>query len=375
MKCLTLIIATILGLLSPQLLADQPQQECLGRHVFEVPEDMQWAVFHPDYTYRVSEGGGHGFGREVGAKGDNATYGERGDIIYVSDIVERSEFEAAVNYQIGTGRLNQRRILKNIEIKQFRLSKLPDQGYGPEVIQQLEDEIAELEAQVPLAIPTSHDLGIPDAYFLGGRVDPMYGYVYRNQRVYFFVVYRPLGQGKEAFLDLMSRFQPRELYEVPEGPGICIPYGFIADDGKAPYSIKNSLRFTQTPNVVFTLLTASASDPWNTSSTSTLYDTDFRPGYDRQKWAWREYVQSSHLGRHKVNLLGWTLEPKPDSGEQERAWFGFAEHGGLLSPLLAVHMLTFQKGTDDLTEHTPPMDTVLPRWEALARTLRLRGEK
>ena len=374
MKILIPMTAAIFGVMSTLLLADT-RQECLGRHIFEVPEDMQWAVFHPEYTYRVSEGGGHGFGREVGAKGDNVTYGERGDIIYVSDIVERSEFEAAVNYQIGTGRLNQKRIIRNIESDKRRLARLPSMGYGPEVIQQLEDEIAELEAQVPLAIPTSHDLGIPDAYFLGGRVDPMYGYVYRNQRVYFFVVYRPLGQGKEAFLDLMSRFQPRELYDIPEGPGICIPYGFIADEGKAPYSIKNSLRFTQTPNVVFTLLTASASDPWNTSSTSTLYDTDFRPGYDRQKWAWREYVQSSHLGRHKVNLLGWTLEPKPDSGEQERAWFGFAEHGGLLSPLLAVHMLTFQKGTDDLTEHTPPMDTVLPRWEALARTLRLRGEK
>ena len=367
-----LIAASALCLFSSPILADQPRQECLGRHVFEVPEDMQWAVFHPEYIYRVSEGGGHGFGRKVGAKGDSVVYSPYGAIIKVSDIVESSEFEAAANYQLGTGRLNQKRILENIETDKRRLAKLPRMGYGPEVIQQLEDEIAELEAQVPLALYTVHDLGIPDAYFIGGRGDPTHAYLYRNNRVYYFVMRRAGDNGTEAFLDLMSRFQPRELYEVPEGPGICIPYGFIADDGKAPYSIKNSLRFTQTPNVVFTLLTASASDPWNTSSTSTLYDTDFRPGYDRQKWAWREYVQSSHLGRHKVNLLGWTLEPKPDSGEQERAWFGFAEHGGLLSPLLAVHMLTFQKGTDDLTEHTPPMDTVLPRWEALARTLHLK---
>lgn len=375
MKSLTLIVATTLCLISNPLLADQPRQECLGRHIFEVPEDMQWATYDTSRVYRISTGGGHNFTAKVAAKGDNVTYGEQGDIIYVSDIVERSEFEAAVNYQIGTGRLNQKRILENIEIKKFRLSKLPDQGYGPEVIQQLEDEIEEQKALVPLSIPTVHDLGIPDAYFLGGRVDPMYGYLYRNQRVYFIVAYRPLGQGKQAFQDLISRFQPRELYEVPEGNGICIPYGFIADDGKAPYSIKNSLRFTQSPNVVFTLLTASASDPWQTKATSGLYDTDFRPGYDREKWTWREYVQPSWLGTHKTQLLGWTLEPKPDSGEQERAWFGFAERGGVLNPLLAVHMLTFQQGTDDLTEHTPPMETVLPRWEALAQTLRLKGEQ
>ncbi|WP_235991340.1 T6SS immunity protein Tli4 family protein [Halopseudomonas xiamenensis] len=374
MKRLNLIIATILGLLSSHLMADQ-RQECLGRHVFEVPEGMEWATYDASRVFRISTGGGHNFTAKVGAKGDSVVYGPYGAIIKVSDIVERSEFEAAANYQLGTGRLNQKRILENIDIKQFRLSKLPGQGYGPEVIQQLEREIAELEAQVPLALYTVHDLGIPDAFFIGGQGDPTHAYLYRNQRVYYFVMRRAGDNGTDAFVDLMSRFQPRELYEVPEGNGICIPYGFIADDGKAPYSIKNSLRFTQSPNVVFTLLTASASDPWHTKSTSGLYDTDFRPGYDREKWTWREYVQPSWLGTHKTQLLGWTLEPKPDSGEQERAWFGFAERGGVLNPLLAVHMLTFQQGTDDLTEHTPPMETVLPRWEALAQTLRLKGEQ
>lgn len=374
MKRLNLIIATILGLLSSHLMADQ-RQECLGRHVFEVPEGMEWATYDASRVFRISTGGGHNFTAKVGAKGDSVVYGPYGAIIKVSDIVERSEFEAAANYQLGTGRLNQKRILENIDIKQFRLSKLPGQGYGPEVIQQLEREIAELEAQVPLALYTVHDLGIPDAFFIGGQGDPTHAYLYRNQRVYYFVMRRAGDNGTDAFVDLMSRFQPRELYEVPEGPGICIPYGFIADDGKAPYSIKNSLRFTQSPNVVFTLLTASASDPWQTKATSGLYDTDFRPGYDREKWTWREYVQPSWLGTHKTQLLGWTLEPKPDSGEQERAWFGFAERGGVLNPLLAVHMLTFQQGTDDLTEHTPPMETVLPRWEALAQTLRLKGEQ
>ena len=374
MKRLNLIIATILGLLSSHLMADQ-RQECLGRHVFEVPEDMEWATYNASRVFRISTGGGHNFTAKVGAKGDSTVYGPYGAIIKVSDIVERSEFEAAADYQLGTGQLNQKRILKNIEIDRRRLAELPGQGYGPEVIQQLESEIAEQEALVPLALYTVHDLGIPDAYFIGGRGDPTHAYLYRNQRVYYFVMRRAGDNGTDAFLDLMSRFQPRELYEVPEGNGICIPYGFIADDGKTPYSIKNSLRFTQTPNVVFTLLTASAGDPWHTSSTSGLYDTDFRPGYDRDKWIWREYVQPSWLGRHKTNLLGWTLEPKPDSGEQERAWFGFAEYGGLLSPRLAVHMLTFEQGVDDLTEHTPPMDSVLPRWEALAKTLRLRGEE
>ena len=373
MKHFILLITVAFGLSSP-LLAEQQRQECLGRHVFDTPEEVEWAVFHPGYTHRISEGGGHGFGRGIGAKGDSMVYGPYGAIIKVSDTVERKVFEAAANYHLGTGRLNQKRILEDIEVDRQRLAKLPGMGYGPKVLDKLRQKIEDQEALVPLALYTVHDFDIPDAYLIGGREHPTHAYLYRNQRVYFFAMQRAGEEGTQAFIDLMSRFQPRALYEVPEGNGTCIPYGFIADDGKTAYYSKNSLRFNKTPNVIFSLVSASASDPWHNRSTSGLYDTDFRPGYDSNKWTWREYVQSTHLGQHKVNLLGWTLEPKPGSGEQERAWFGYATHGGMLNPRLAVHMLTFDKGVDDLTEHTPPMDTVLPRWESLARTLRWRGE-
>ncbi|GGI90310.1 T6SS immunity protein Tli4 family protein [Halopseudomonas pertucinogena] len=374
MKYLILMTTAALGLVCSPVLANELRKECLGRHVFEVPEDIEWAVFHPEYINRVSEGGGHGFGRKVGAKGDSTVYGPYGSTIKVSAIVERSQFEAAAEYQIGTGRLYQKQLLKDLESHKRLLEQFESGDYPNSIVEDRLRRINEIKKKIPLAIPTVHELDIPDAYFIGDHEYPTHAYLYRNSRVYFFTTQRAGNEGARAFIDLMSRFQPRELYEVPEENGICIPYGFISDDGRTPYSIKNSLRFTSTPNVVFTLLTASASDPWHTTSTAGLYDTDFRPGYDSSKWTWREYVQPSYLGRHKVNLLGWTLEPKPDSGEQERAWFGYATRGGMLNPRLAVHMLTFDKGVDDLTEHTPPMDTVLPQWEALARTLRWRGE-
>jgi hypothetical protein len=39
-------------------LADTPRQECLGRMTFDVPEEMQWAVYNADHTNRITEGGG-----------------------------------------------------------------------------------------------------------------------------------------------------------------------------------------------------------------------------------------------------------------------------------------------------------------------------
>jgi hypothetical protein len=168
----------------------------------------------------------------------------------------------------------------------------------------------------------------------------------------------------------MARFQPRKLYEVPKGPGFCFPYGFIADDGKTAYSIKNSLRFIQTPNVIFTLVVASANDPWDTKPTTGTYDSDYRPGYDGNKWKKTSFIERLYLGKRLAGLEGWRLEPKPGSGEQERAWFGLAHTGGTLSPLLAVQMFTFQKGTDDLTTLTPPPEEVIPRFKALSESLK-----
>jgi hypothetical protein len=236
--------------------AEAPRQECLGRLTFDVPEEMDWATYDAERTFRISTGGGHNFTSKVTAKGDSGWYDFNGLLIRVSDIVERSEFERAVRHQKGTGKLYQETLLKNIESDKRRLARLPEMGYGPEVVEKLAQQIKELETQASFAIPREHDLDIPDGYFLGGDY-PGYGYVYRNQRVYYFAMRQAGPQGMEAFKDLMSRFRPRDLYEVPKGPGFCFPYGFIADDGKTDYSIKNSLRFTSTPNVIFTLVTTS----------------------------------------------------------------------------------------------------------------------
>jgi|TARA_R110000796_G_scaffold128939_5_gene244612 hypothetical protein len=132
------ILAGALCLTTGIAFAETPRQECLGRLTFDVPEAMEWATFNADYTNRVSKGGGHGFSLKVGAKGDSGWYDFNGVVIRVSDIVERSEFEGAVRYQKGTGKLYQQTLRENIESDKRRLARLPDMGYGPEDIAKLE---------------------------------------------------------------------------------------------------------------------------------------------------------------------------------------------------------------------------------------------
>lgn len=349
--------------------ANEARQECLGRLTFEAPEAMEWATYDADRTFKISTGGGHNFSPQVAAKSDYGWYGLHGVVIRVSDIVERSEFERAVNYMKGTGRLYQKALQEKLESNKRILAELPDMGYGPDALKKVELRIKDLETQISQAVPVEHDLGVADAYFIGGADYPSYGFLYRNSRVYYFAMSKAGVQSKAAFKDLISRFTARELYEVPNKPGVCLPYGFIADDGKTAYSIKNSLRFTDTPNVIFTLITASANDPRGTKPTMGTYDTDYRPGFDASKWQHSRVIEPSYIGEYLAGLDGWRLDPKPDSGEQERAWFALAHTGGVTRPLIAVQISTFKKGLDNLTEFTPPPEAVLPRWKALSKTI------
>lgn len=367
-----------LGLLIPTglALANTPHQECIGRMTFDLPEDMQWATFHADYTNRISEGGGHGFGLEVGAKGDSASYDYDGLVIYVSDIVDRDTFDGAARYIKGTARLYQEELIKEATRKKKSLEELKDLDRKEstkttrEAVERFAKNIEDVERKIPLTQIHDFDLGISDAYFLGGHIAPSKALLWRNNRVYYFSFSQAGPDSAERIKALMTRFQPRELYEVPKGPGFCFPYGFIADDGKTAYSIKNSLRFTQTPNVIFTLINASANDPWQTKPTTGTYDSDYRPGYDASKWKKTSFIERLYLGKRLAGLEGWRLDPKPGSGEQERAWFGLAHTGGTVSSLLAVQMFTFPQGTDDLKDLTPLPEEVIPRFKMLSESLK-----
>ncbi|WP_339650273.1 T6SS immunity protein Tli4 family protein [Halopseudomonas pelagia] len=369
------ILASALCLATSVAFAEESRQECLGRLTFQVPEEIEWATYDAERTFRISTGGGHNFTSKVTAKGDLAAYDYHDLVIYISDIVDRSEFEGAVSYQKGTGRLYQQQLEKDLESHKRLLKQFETGDYPESLVADRLEKIAAVEKNIPLAVPIEHDLGIPDAYFIGGQTAPVDAYLYREGRVYFFAMNKANKHSADHFRDLVSRFSTRDLYEVPEGPGICFPYGFIADDGKTAYSIKNSLRFTSTPNVIFTLVTTSAEHPWNTVPTTGTYDTDYSPGYDGKKWELTRFIEPSYIGGHLAGLEGWRLEPKLDSGEQERAWFALAHTGGGTRPMVAVQIFTFQKGVDDLTEFTPPPEEVLPRWKALSKTIQVTLDK
>lgn len=53
--------------------------------------------------------------------------------------------------------------------------------------------------------------------------------------------------------DVLSRFRTRAPGEVPEEPGVCLPYAFIADDGTRDYHTHASFRYPDRPGVVYSI--------------------------------------------------------------------------------------------------------------------------
>ena len=357
--------------------AEPTRQECLGRWTFQVDEDIEWATFPSEAVGELSRagGGGHAFSDKVSGRGEAGSYiyGSDDAVLYVSDITTREEFDMAANYVRGSGRLGQKYLREQIVIDKRIVKSLIEQGYSPdsEAVRRIESDIEEAEKDIPLAHVYDLDLGIPDAHILGSEHIPFDAFLWRNQRVYYFALSPKPENAKREVKDLLSRFRTREMYEIPKGPGVCFPYGFIADDGKASHDFKFSFRFTRTPNVIFSLLTVSPDNSKKIIPTADTYDTDYRPGYDASKWKISPIIERLYFGERLAGLEGWQLNPKPGSGEQERAWFAIAHRGGLIDPLLAVQIFTFKKGTDDLTDFTPPPETVIPRLQKLTKTMRM----
>jgi hypothetical protein len=93
-----------------------------------------------------------------------------------------------------------------------------------------------------------YDSGLPNTYVwiakLGAGI-----YMERNSRIYQQSGWIENQSGLQYAKSFLNHFHPRALYEIPNQPGVCFPYGFIADDGKAPRSVAVTMRLVDHPDV------------------------------------------------------------------------------------------------------------------------------
>jgi hypothetical protein len=350
-------------------LAEPAFSECLGRTNFQSPEAFEWATFAIERS-KIASAGGHVFSKNVHAVGDYVSYDYDEMTIRVSDVTTREKFDRQRNAIIHETEAYKKILQDDLKTNERLLETIKRMKYSADIVKNQENEISKLEDQIRQTKTYEHDLGIPDSHVLGSKETPYEFLLWRNNRVFYFNMNKPAENSAQRIKDLAARFEARDLYEVPEGPGVCMPYGFIHDDGKTGFNVKNSLRFTSTPNVIMSLINASLGN--HAKATDGTYDTDYRPGYDAKIWKKSKIMEKFYIGDRMTTLEGWRLDPRPETTEQDRAWFAIAHVGGLASPLIAAQMFTFQKGTDDLKDLVPPPEAVVPRFLKLTQSIRER---
>jgi hypothetical protein len=64
----------------------------------------------------------------------------------------------------------------------------------------------------------------------------------------------------------LATFHPPPLYDLPPSPGLCIPYGFIADDDREPHDIGVTMRLKDHPDVEIFFQDQTARPPYKTGA-------------------------------------------------------------------------------------------------------------
>ncbi len=128
----------------------------------------------------------------------------------------------------------------------------------------LEAELKELlaeDAQYPTDEQFKHEYmletGVPNALVLSVP-DSIFATVWSSGREYTFRFGKQHDKPastqetlEPAAIDLLSRFRARGEHEIPSEPGVCLPFGFIVDNGREPFQFVQTWRSASQSDLVF----------------------------------------------------------------------------------------------------------------------------
>ena len=241
--------------------------ECLGRMVFEIPSHIEWG------TAYISNGEmfNGAFSKKVFDRGDELIIGNTK--IAVLGPLSPVQVEEVFKFT-PRSILSRRKI--SLQEAQAYLVSLPKETLSPVQltqekhvterrieslttrIQEHESEYEEFDAEVASSYGywRGTEGAIPSIRF------STYGvYLKRGNYVYVFESTETLSEllTKQAHAKqvraLLAKFRTRKPYEIPIERGVCIPNGFISDDGTTRTEMKQSLRFPDAPGVLYTIHT------------------------------------------------------------------------------------------------------------------------
>ena len=188
---------------------------------------------------------------------------------------------------------------------------------------------------------------------------------------------------KRDFSAMLKSFRTRALNEIPTEPGVCIPYGFIPDDGRTVVEFKQSLRFPDAPGVLYTIDTGTVHPRRSKAPLLlALAHASINPPAETQGDEGRPVVtkrigpQSVNMGGLSASQGGVVLQAGLE-GQKYDIYNVFTGYGGWLGtdvlPYILVEMHTVNRAVaTEITQHPPPFEHSKQRLDTLLNGMRWR---
>ncbi|WP_005032977.1 T6SS immunity protein Tli4 family protein [Holophaga foetida] len=367
------------------------RQECLGRLVFDVPRAMEWGIAYTAWRDFSENHNYEGFPGDIAGEDEHSQVGRIA--IRVMGPVPRKGLEEQIQLHAVGKSLAIKRLKSESEGKTWTIETLRENPNKEDPIaiakslQELETDIHENETRSKAIEKAWHpyDLEIPDsvAYVAGST---LYAYLWRDGRLHCFMDSQgdgepPLEIRKPKFDAFVRAYRPRKLYEIPTERGICLPYGFVPDDGTTTYDIKVSLRYQDTPGVIYTLGTATVgelgSEPaWFHSTSSAMAGIGGElEGYKVDRIGPR----SARIGALTAQQGGIVVHQRPKGKAPFETYLMYTGYGGWgdsqVLPTVSLDLRCFtadKEGAPILKKNPPPFSVTYSRYEGLLKSLRMR---
>lgn len=374
--------------------AVRAKSECLGRLAFEVGKEIEWPLYYGDAFFNRS------FSLHVKARLDTMRFGTtRIAVIGSVGGVEKEEIfknsptglDAHLMKRIGENRVfieELKKAVANVKEAQETIKE------REELIRGWQESIEERRKKFQPFNP-----GVPDSqgYWTsrGQAIDEtdresiLRAYLTRGKHIFVFEstvdMNTPADKEKHQrdFSAMLAKFRPRALNEIPAEPGVCIPFGFIPDDGRTPIEFKQSLRYPDAPGVLYTIATGSV-DPRRPKAMllTAAADASMSPPPAKEQDKVKAVV-TQRIGPHMVKLGGLTA-PQGGTVMQARAggetydiYSVFTGYSGWLGtdvlPYILVELHTLTKvHAEELEQNPPPFKQSKERLDVLLGSMRWR---
>lgn len=206
----------------------------------------------------------------------------------------------------------------------------------------------------------------------------------------------------QEMIGVAQRFRVRAEHEIPTDLGLCVPGGFVADDGRTPFHLRQDMRFADAPGVFYGISTGNAAGRHrqNPAWMQAVTRPQALKGMTGQNLGDRQVLKREQIGPAKVRIgalpasqggLALTLrqdtcsvtdaedkrcppEKYPDPFEMYAVYTGYEGWAGsAVLPEISVEMSTVSRlDGPGLVVDPPPFAQSKARLDALLASIRLR---